>query len=89
MGGDEFLVVLPQIEQREGAARSAQRILEVICESFAFNDHEIQLSTSVGIAICPDDGQDVDTLVRNADIAMYRAKDLGGNTYQYYENLQE
>ena len=85
MGGDEFLVILPEIDQKHGAAKSAQRILEAIHKPFEFNDHTLQLKTSVGIAIYPDDAQDVDTLVRNADIAMYRAKDLGGGVYQYYD----
>ncbi|RLD11734.1 MAG: hypothetical protein DRI56_00435 [Chloroflexota bacterium] len=84
MGGDEFLVILPDIDDKEDAAQTAQRILETIHAPFTFNGHKIHLTTSIGVAFFPDDGEDVDTLVKNADIAMYRAKDQEGNRYCYY-----
>ena len=85
MGGDEFLVILPDINQKIDATKTVQRILEIIREPFEFNSHNINISTSIGITIFPNDGEDVDTLVKNADIAMYRAKGQGGNRYCYYE----
>jgi diguanylate cyclase (GGDEF)-like protein/PAS domain S-box-containing protein len=86
MGGDEFmlLLALPGIGGEEDAANIAQRILEAFRKPFVFNGHEIRITTSIGIAFYPDDGEDADTLMKNADIAMYRAKERGRDNYQYY-----
>jgi diguanylate cyclase (GGDEF)-like protein len=88
MGGDEFMLVLlfPGIREDGDAARIAQRILEAFRRPFVFDDHEIRITTSIGIAIYPDDGQDADTLIKNADIAMYRAKAQGRDNYQRYSS---
>lgn len=82
MGGDEFMLLFPEMAQMEDAARIAQKILEIFRKPFVFEGHELHISTSIGIALCPDDGEDIDTLVKNADIAMYRAKEQGRNSYQ-------
>jgi diguanylate cyclase (GGDEF)-like protein len=82
MGGDEFMLLFPGMARMEGAARIAQKILEVFRKPFVFEGHELHITTSIGIALCPDDGEDIDTLVKNADIAMYRAKEQGRNNYQ-------
>jgi diguanylate cyclase (GGDEF)-like protein/PAS domain S-box-containing protein len=84
MGGDEFMLLLPETAQAEDAAKIASKILEAIRGPFAFDGHEIHITTSIGIAMYPDDGEDTDTLMRAADIAMYRAKAKGRDNYQRY-----
>jgi diguanylate cyclase (GGDEF)-like protein len=84
MGGDEFLLLLPDMERIEYAAKAAERILRAVREPFVFDQQTVHITTSIGVAIFPDDGKDADTLVKNADIAMYRAKDLGRDNYQRY-----
>ena len=84
MGGDEFMLLLPETAREEAAAKIATKILETFREPFAFDDHELYITTSIGIAIYPNDGGDADALMRNADIAMYRAKDKGRDNYQRY-----
>jgi diguanylate cyclase (GGDEF)-like protein/PAS domain S-box-containing protein len=84
MGGDEFMLILPEIARVEDTARVAQKVLEAFRRPFVFDGHELHITTSVGIAIYPDDGEDADTLVKNVDIAMYRAKAQGRDNYQRY-----
>ena len=84
MGGDEFMLLLPEIDRVEDAAKVAPKVLEAIREPFIFDGHELTITTSIGIAIYPEDGEDADTLMKNADIAMYRAKDGGRDNYQCY-----
>jgi diguanylate cyclase (GGDEF)-like protein len=83
-GGDEFTLLIPRIDQVEDAAKIAQKILETLKIPFSINDHELFVTTSIGISIYPIDGSDPETLVRNADTAMYRAKDQGRDNYQLY-----
>lgn len=82
MGGDEFLLLLPEVAWVEDTAKIAQKVLEAFGEPFVFDAHELHITTSIGIAIFPNDGEDADTLVKNADIAMYSAKERGRNNYQ-------
>jgi len=89
MGGDEFLLLLPEISGEEDAVKIATKVLEAFEKPFVCDGHELQISTSIGIAIYPDDGGDSDTLVRNADIAMYRAKRRGRANYQRYTPTAE
>ena len=84
MGGDEFMLILPEIAGEEAAGTVAGKILEAFREPFEFDGHEMRITTSVGIALYPDDGKDVEVLMRNADIAMYRAKELGRDGYQHF-----
>ena len=84
MGGDEFLVLLEGISEMEDVAKVAEAILERLREPVVVKTHELQVTTSLGIAVYPEDGEDGDTLIRNADIAMYRAKDKGRDNYQRY-----
>ncbi len=84
MGGDEFMLLLPEIAQVEDAAEVAARILEAFREPSVFDGHELHITSSLGIALYPDDGEDEDTLMKNADIAMYRAKGEGRDNYQRY-----
>jgi len=84
LGGDEFLFLLPGVDDVEGAARVGQKIVELFYAPFNVQDHELHVTTSVGISLFPSDGADPQTLLRNGDTALYRAKDEGGNGYQLY-----
>ncbi|HWM40869.1 MAG TPA: EAL domain-containing protein [Burkholderiales bacterium] len=80
-GGDEFVVLMDELLDREPITRVSQRILDAMVQPFVIDGHEIHISASVGISVYPDDGR---TLLRNADIALYRAKEKGRNNYQFY-----
>jgi diguanylate cyclase (GGDEF)-like protein/PAS domain S-box-containing protein len=81
-GGDEFTIILPDLHQPEDAAQVAEKILERVVQPVVAGANTIEVSVSIGIAVHPYDGTDIDTLLRNADDAMYRAKQAGRNTYQ-------
>lgn len=89
MGGDEFLVLLEGISEMEDVAKVAEAILKRSREPVFVKKHELQVTTSLGIAVYPEDGEDGDTLIRNADIAMYRAKEKGRDNYQRYVASEE
>jgi diguanylate cyclase (GGDEF)-like protein/PAS domain S-box-containing protein len=89
MGGDEFLLLLPEITKTEDIDVVAQKILAAFQRPFLLGDHEVNTTTSIGIAIYPRDGKDADSLIKNADIAMYYAKEKGRNNYQYYTAIVE
>ena len=84
LGGDEFIMLLPGIHASEDAARVAQKILTTIDEPFHNDNHELFVTTSIGISLFPGDGEDAETLIRSADNAMYRAKELGRNNYHLF-----
>jgi len=84
LGGDEFVIALFDVNRREDAAVVARKALAALAEPFFVENHEILLSASIGISVFPDDGRDAETLIRNADVAMYRAKQLGNSGYLYY-----
>ncbi|RJX18010.1 MAG: GGDEF domain-containing response regulator [Desulforudis sp.] len=84
MGGDEFTLLLPEIMKAEHAARIAQKVVEAVRQPLKIGEHELYISTSIGIVLFPDDGQDAETLLKNADTAMYRAKENGRNHYELY-----
>ncbi|MBW2038230.1 MAG: diguanylate cyclase [Deltaproteobacteria bacterium] len=84
MGGDEFLLLLPEIARMEDSSKVARKVLEAFHEPFVFNGHGLRITTSIGVAIFPNDGEDGDILMKNADIAMYRAKEQGRDNYQRY-----
>ena len=83
-GGDEFTLLIPRIDNVEDAAKIAQKIHETLKIPFMIADRELFVTTSIGITVYPVDGVDPETLVRNADSAMYRAKDSGRDNYQLY-----
>lgn len=83
-GGDEFIVLLPEVAGAYNAEHVAQIILNTLTQPYHINDKEIHIGGSIGIAIYPSDGKDVDTLLRNSDVAMYHAKNKGRNNYQFF-----
>lgn len=84
IGGDEFILLLNNIGNVEGPGQVAGRILKLLAEPFEIGSHEVFVTTSIGIAIFPLDGNHRDSLLINADVAMYQAKNYGKNRYQYY-----
>jgi diguanylate cyclase (GGDEF)-like protein/PAS domain S-box-containing protein len=84
LGGDEFTLLIPQLRHREDALTVAHRIHELMRRPFVLEGREIILTTSIGIAVYPDDGSDAATLLKHADTAMYHAKDLGRDNCQFY-----
>lgn len=84
LGGDEFIILLPKINESHDAAKVASRILEVMEEPFRFDGHELYNGTSIGITLFPDDGTEVNDLIKRADVAMYHAKEQGRNNFQFY-----
>ncbi|MBT0962111.1 EAL domain-containing protein [Denitromonas iodatirespirans] len=85
MGGDEFIVVLSDLTDPDDAAHTATRIIESLRRPVQVDAHELTVTTSVGISIFPDDSRDPVALIKNADTAMYRAKDEGRNAFQLYQ----
>ena len=83
-GGDEFIVVLSDIDSIQSASAVAQKILDVLVFPFLIGDKEMHIGCSIGITLFPDDGMDVDTLLKNSDTAMYHAKSAGRNNYQFF-----
>jgi diguanylate cyclase (GGDEF)-like protein/PAS domain S-box-containing protein len=86
IGGDEFVLVLPQISRIDDVTKFAQRILDAFQEPFVFGRHRLQVTTSIGIAVYPDDGIEIEHLLKNADSAMYLAKEQGRGIYKYYQD---
>lgn len=84
MGGDEFIVLLTEVTAPEDAAHAARQLLDGISEPFEFDEHEIFITASIGISLFPIDGLRNETLLKNADIAMFQAKKHGWNSYQFY-----
>jgi diguanylate cyclase (GGDEF)-like protein/PAS domain S-box-containing protein len=89
MGGDEFIVLLLDVQSRESVDAAANELLKAIEDPFRLEGYEQFITTSIGVAIAPDDGRDDQTLVKHADIAMYRTKDQGGNGYLFYDSTFE
>ena len=84
-GGDEFVIVLSEVEHVQNAARHAEKIHAALSAPHAIPPHDLHVNVSIGISIFPDDGHDVETLIKCADTAMYHAKEAGRNTYQFFK----
>ena len=84
LGGDEFTLLLPQVGGGEDAEKIAQKIITALERPFYIDNHELFISVSIGISLFPNDGETIDGLVKNADIAMYHTKSRGKNNYQFY-----
>lgn len=83
-GGDEFVIMLPALAQSVDAANVAQKVVAAFTKPFAAGGQELHVTASVGLSIYPEDGEDSETLLKQADTAMYRAKERGGNRVQFY-----
>ncbi len=84
LGGDEFIVIITNITRGEDAARVARRVQEALEQPFKLDENEVFATASIGISIFPQDGTDLETLLKNADAALYHAKDAGRSNYQFY-----
>ena len=87
MGGDEFTILLPDVKSEAEPIQVAESLLNSLKDSFTLEGHEFHITTSIGIALYPNDGPDSDALMKNADTAMYRAKESGKNQYRLYNAL--
>ena len=87
LGGDEFNVLLQEIDHAAAAVAIAQKIVASVSHPFIINNNTVQITVSIGIAMYPDDGNNVETLLKNADLAMYQAKKRGRNNYQFFHQL--
>ncbi|MEZ4600919.1 MAG: EAL domain-containing protein [Syntrophotaleaceae bacterium] len=85
LGGDEFVIIVQDLVDHCDLAAIAQKILAQLAKAIRINDDVLFPTASIGIALYPDDGQDVEELMKSADVALYRAKEQGRNTYQFYE----
>ncbi len=83
-GGDEFVILLDDVASANDITNVAQKVLLALAPPFEIAERSLYITASIGISMCPNDGEDSTTLLKNADIAMYRAKELGKNTYQFY-----
>ena len=84
-GGDEFVVLLSEVAHPEDAAISARRMLQAVAEAHSIDQHDLHVDTSIGVSVYPDDGLDAETLIKNADTAMYQAKENGRQSYQFFK----
>lgn len=85
LGGDEFTLILPDLRDKKDAAMIADQIVYSLSQPFYLDATEVHVSASVGIAVCPSDGETVEDLIRHADIAMYKVKGTGKNGHRFYD----
>lgn len=83
-GGDEFVILLPEITRPEDAAISARRLLQAVTKVHSIDRHELHITASIGVSLYPDDGSDAEALMKNADTAMYRAKEGGRQCFKFF-----
>jgi diguanylate cyclase (GGDEF)-like protein len=86
LGGDEFVVVLPELKDRQDAGAVARKILGAVTQAYRIDAHEVTVTPTLGISLYPQDGIDAETLLRNADTAMYHAKEGGRNRFEYFRS---
>jgi diguanylate cyclase (GGDEF)-like protein len=86
LGGDEFTVILDDVAKEQDVTKIAQKILDALSKPYRIEGHELFTTTSIGISLYPHDGETAETLLKNADIAMYRAKEQGKNNFQHYSS---
>jgi diguanylate cyclase (GGDEF)-like protein len=89
LGGDEFIVLLSDLERMEDVIRVAEIILKAFKQLFVCGNHKLTSSTSIGIAVYPDDGNDIDSLLKNSDMAMYFVKMHGRNNYKFFADIDQ
>jgi diguanylate cyclase (GGDEF)-like protein len=83
-GGDEFIVLLPEVQYPESIVAAAGRMLDAVAKLHSIEQHVLQITTCIGISVYPDDGLDAETLIKNADTAMYQAKEHGSSSYKFF-----
>jgi diguanylate cyclase (GGDEF)-like protein/PAS domain S-box-containing protein len=83
-GGDEFIVLLQELKRPEDAVYTVARLLKTVAEGYSIDAHQISITASIGVSVYPGDGQDAETLIKNADIAMYQAKKNGSQNYRFF-----
>jgi diguanylate cyclase (GGDEF)-like protein len=88
LGGDEFCIVLQDLNEPREAATVAQKLLAELSEPYRVGEHDLYVAASIGIACLPNDGHDMETLLKHADIAMYRAKGVGRGNFQFYSDAE-
>jgi diguanylate cyclase len=84
LGGDEFVILLPEVSHAKDAAIIADKVLTALRAPYRIHDQDLHVTASIGVVTYPDDGPDTETLLKNADFAMYQAKDFGRNNYQFF-----
>ena len=84
LGGDEFIILLPNTSF-EGASAIAEKILSLISKPYTISSHTLNITVSIGIALYPQDGDEVEILSQKADVAMYRSKEIGRNNFQFFQ----
>jgi diguanylate cyclase (GGDEF)-like protein/PAS domain S-box-containing protein len=84
-GGDEFVVLLSEVQNPEDVAITARRMLQVVAEVHSLEERDLHITTSIGVSVYPDDGLDADALIKNADTAMYQAKENGRQSFQFFK----
>jgi diguanylate cyclase (GGDEF)-like protein/PAS domain S-box-containing protein len=84
-GGDEFVVLLSEVEESEDAAITARRMLQAVTQPHSVGRHDLHVTASIGVSVYPDDGLDAETLIKNADTAMYQAKENGRQNFQFFK----
>ena len=84
-GGDEFVVLLSEVELSEDAAITARRMLHAVSRPHSIDQHDLHVTTSIGVSVYPEDGLDAETLIKNADTAMYQAKESGRQSFQFFK----
>lgn len=85
-GGDEFIVLLSELREAEDAAIAARKVLQAVAASHSIDQQDLHVTTSIGVSIYPDNGLDAETLIRNADTAMYQAKEHGRQTFRFFQS---
>jgi diguanylate cyclase (GGDEF)-like protein/PAS domain S-box-containing protein len=85
-GGDEFVVLLSELDHSGDAAITARRMLEAVAAAHSIDQHDLHVTASIGVSIYPEDGQDAETLIKNADTAMYQAKENGRQSYKFFKS---
>lgn len=88
-GGDEFVILLQDLREQEDAAIAAKRIIDLISEVHSIGEHELHITASIGVSFHPEDGRDAETLMKNADTAMYQAKDHGRQCFKFFKPVMD
>ena len=84
-GGDEFIILLPEVDNVNESAVAVRKILEAVAGTYSIDENDLHVTTSIGVSIYPEDGMDAETLIKNADTAMYQAKESGRQSYRFFE----